>query len=71
MNDFYFAYDYDEINNNCSKLCRRVNYNFQIYHRLNHAWVDRPDLGEIYIGVNIFYDVITKEQAELIILKIK
>jgi len=68
MRDFYFIYDYNPDTHEYRKLCRHVNYIFQRYDKEACKWIDDPDLSEIFIGEDIYYDYITEEEAKKIIL---
>lgn len=67
MGDFYFAYDYEPERNKASRLCRRINHNFQRYDPLKGFWIDDNELSSIFIGEDVFYDEITEEEATSII----
>ena len=67
MEDFYFAYDYDEKNMAASRLYRRINSEFERYNPGSQTWEPAPEQSCIYIGEDVFYDEITEEQANKII----
>ncbi len=71
MNDFYFAYDYDNKNMTASRLYRRINSEFERYNIESQSWEPAPEQSCIYIGEDIFYDEITEEQALEIITRWK
>lgn len=69
MEDFYFAYGYNNDENKARKLYRRINYAFERYNFDTRKWDPAPEQGCIYIGEDWDYDEITEEQANKIIDK--
>ncbi|MBB6218668.1 hypothetical protein HNQ80_004842 [Anaerosolibacter carboniphilus] len=67
MEDFYFAYNYDEQKNTASRLYRRINCSFEKYDKAKKQWKPAPEQSCIYIGEDWDYDEITEEQAAEII----
>lgn len=65
MEDFYFAYDYE--NNEASRLCRFINSKFEQYNKEKGVWEANNELCCIFIGEDIFYTELTEAQANEVI----
>lgn len=67
MEDFYFAYGYNEKANSADRLYRRINLEFERYDFESGEWKKAPEQCCIYVGQDVFYDEITEEDAEKVI----
>lgn len=67
MNDFYFAYNYDEYSKGASRLYRFINGQFERYDEVECNWKADSEQGKIFIGEDWEYDEISEEQAQDII----
>lgn len=67
VEDFYFAYGYDEKTHKASRLCRHINSHFEQYNKAAKKWEVNNELSSILIGDDWDYDEITEDQANEII----
>lgn len=67
MEDFYFAYGYNEKYHKATRPCRRINFEFERYIKESESWIPAPEQGCIYIGEDWEYEEITVEEAIKII----
>lgn len=67
MDDFYFAYDYDQEKKIASRLYRRINFVFERYDPKEKKWRESPEIGCIYIGEDVYYDEISEAESQELI----
>ncbi|KQL37137.1 hypothetical protein [Psychrobacillus sp. FJAT-21963] len=67
MNDFYFAYNYDENSQSASRLYRFINGEFDRYDEVENKWKPDSEQCKIFIGEDWEYDEISEKQAKEII----